>query len=66
VDERQKPRARLCALGDEAGRGAPDGEERFLHGVFGNDEAARAWKERALRVNAYALAAFGPLEAHRR
>jgi tetratricopeptide (TPR) repeat protein len=38
----------------------------LIESCLENDEAARAWKERALRVNAYALAAFGPLEAHRR
>lgn len=38
----------------------------LIESCLENDEAARAWRERALRVNAYALAAFGPLAAHRR
>ena len=37
----------------------------LIESCLGNDRAARAWKERALAVNAYALAAFGPLAAHR-
>jgi Flp pilus assembly protein TadD len=38
----------------------------LIESCLGNDEAARAWKDRALAVNGYALAAFGPLAAHRR
>jgi len=38
----------------------------LIESCLENDEAARAWRKRALRVNAYALAAFGPLAAHRR
>jgi tetratricopeptide (TPR) repeat protein len=38
----------------------------LIESCLGNDAAARAWKERALRVNPYALGAFGPLDAHRR
>jgi tetratricopeptide (TPR) repeat protein len=38
----------------------------LIESCLGNDGAARQWKERALATNAYALAAFGPLAAHRR
>ena len=38
----------------------------LIESCLENDGAARAWKERALRVNAYAIAAFGPLAAHQR
>ena len=38
----------------------------LIESCLGNADAGRAWRDRALRVNAYALAAFGPLEAHRR
>jgi tetratricopeptide (TPR) repeat protein len=38
----------------------------LIESCLENDEAARAWKDRARRVNPYALAAFGPLAAHRR
>jgi tetratricopeptide (TPR) repeat protein len=38
----------------------------LIESCLGNDAAARAWRGRALRVNAHALAAFGPLAAHRR
>jgi tetratricopeptide (TPR) repeat protein len=38
----------------------------LIESCLENDEAAREWRKRALRVNAYALAAFGPLAAHRR
>lgn len=38
----------------------------LIESCLGNDAAAREWQERAVRVNAYALAAFGPLDAHRR
>jgi hypothetical protein len=35
VDEGQEPRARLGALGDEAGGRAPGGEKPLLHSVLG-------------------------------
>jgi tetratricopeptide (TPR) repeat protein len=38
----------------------------LIESCLENEGAARAWKERALRVNPYALAAFGPLAAHQR
>jgi tetratricopeptide (TPR) repeat protein len=38
----------------------------LIEACLGNDDDARAWKERAVRVNAYALVAFGSLAAHRR
>ena len=41
VDERQDPGARLGALGPEAGRGAPDAEERLLHGILGEPVVAQ-------------------------
>ena len=37
----------------------------LIESCLGNREAARAFRERALAVNRYALAAFGRLEAHR-
>ncbi len=62
VDERQDPRARLRALGQEAVGVAPDAEEGFLHGVLGQrlvaqdpqgepvGDAAEAVVERGQRV----------------
>jgi tetratricopeptide (TPR) repeat protein len=38
----------------------------LIESCLGNGRAARIWRERALAANPYALAAFGPLEAHRR
>ena len=38
----------------------------LIESCLGNGGAARLWRERALGANPYALAAFGPLAAHRR
>jgi tetratricopeptide (TPR) repeat protein len=37
----------------------------LIEECLGDQEAARTFRQRALAVNAYALDAFGPLEAHR-
>lgn len=38
----------------------------LIESCLGNRSAALLWRERALAANRYALAAFGPLAAHRR
>lgn len=38
----------------------------LIESCLGDERAAEAWKRRALEANPYALAAFGPLEPHRR
>jgi tetratricopeptide (TPR) repeat protein len=38
----------------------------LIESCRGDERAAEAWKRRALEANPYALAAFGPLEPHRR
>lgn len=38
----------------------------LIESCLGAERAAEAWKRRALDANPYALAAFGPLEPHRR
>jgi Flp pilus assembly protein TadD len=38
----------------------------LIESCLGNERAARGWRDRALAANRHALAAFGPLAAHRR